>query len=74
MVNLWVGKFLDLNTLGQMLLTRMTTDATLRSCDRKLDASGKLREICAVQQLAKMFGKHSIFVLDHVVCTQCTTN
>ncbi len=65
---------LDLNTLGQMLLTRMTTDPTLRCCDIKLDASGKLREICAVQQLAKMFGEHSIFVLDHVVCTLCTTN
>ncbi len=65
---------LDLNTLGQMLLTRMTTDATLRCCDRNLDTSRKLREICAVQQLAKMFGEHSIFFLDHVVCTQCTTN
>ncbi len=66
-------KNLDLNTLGQMLLARMTTDATLRSCDSKLDASGKLREICIVQQMAKMFGEHSIFVADHVVCTQCTT-
>ncbi len=65
---------LDLNALGQMLLTRMTTDATLRCCDRNLDTSRKLREICAVQQLAKMFGERSIFFLDHVVCTQCTTN
>ncbi|KAL0034155.1 hypothetical protein WJX77_000688 [Trebouxia sp. C0004] len=47
---------LDLNILGQMLLKRMTTDAALRSCDKKLDASGKLREICAIQQMAKMFG------------------
>ncbi len=60
---------LDLNILGQMLLTRMTTDAAVRSCDKKLDASGKLREICAVQQMAKMFGEHSIFVAEHIVCT-----
>ncbi len=60
---------LDLNMLGQMLLTRMTTDAALRSCDKKLDASGKLREICAIQQVAKMFGEHSIFVAEHIVCT-----
>ena len=65
---------LDLNTLGQLLLTRMTTDATLRCCDRNVDTSGKLREICAVQQLAKMFGEHSIFVPDYIVCTRCTTN
>ncbi len=62
-------KSLDLGLLGQLLLTRMTTDAALRSCDKKLDASGKLREVCAVQQMAKMFGEHSIFVAQHVVWT-----
>ncbi|DBA65710.1 TPA: hypothetical protein ACH3X2_002757 [Trebouxia sp. C0005] len=49
---------MPVNALGQMLLTRMIADDTLRSCDKKLDASGKLREICAVQQMAKMFGEH----------------
>ncbi len=55
-----------LNALGQMLLTRMTTDAAVRSCDKALDASGKQREICAIQQLAKMFGEQSIFVAELV--------
>ncbi|KAL0054265.1 hypothetical protein WJX82_006384 [Trebouxia sp. C0006] len=57
---------LDLNTLGQLLLTRMTTDTTLRCCDRNLDTSGKLREICAVQQLAKMFGSQAASALQPV--------
>ncbi len=55
-----------LNALGQMLLTRMTTDAAVRSCDKALDASGKQREICAIQQLAKMFGEQSTFVAELV--------
>ena len=55
---------MDLNALGLMLLTRMTTNIAVRSCDKALDASGKQREICAIQQLAKMFGESSArFVL-----------
>ena len=65
---------LDLDNLGHMLLTRMTTDVALGSCDKKLDESETLREICAVQQMANMFGEHSIFVAGHIVCIQCTTN
>ncbi len=59
----------NLNLLGQLLLARMTTDAAVRSCDKKLDASGKQREICAILQLAKMFGEQSISVAE-LVCTQ----
>ncbi len=59
----------DLNLLGQLLLTRMTTDAAVRSCDKTLDASGKQREICAIQKLAKMFGEQSMSVAE-LVCTQ----
>ena len=65
--------YLEMNVLGHMLLTRMTTDAALRSCDKGLDASGKQREICAIQQLAKMFGEQSIFVAE-LVCTQRMTS
>ncbi len=57
---------MDLNALGLLLLTRMTTDVAVRSCDKALDASGKQREICAIQQLAKMFGEQSIFVAELV--------
>ena len=59
---------LDLNLLGQLLLTRMATDAAVRSCDKTLDESGQQREICAIQQLAKMFGEQSISVAE-LVCT-----
>ncbi len=60
---------LNLNLLGQLLLARMTTDAAVRSSDKILDASGKQREICAIQQLAKMFGEQSISIAE-LVCTQ----
>ncbi len=65
-------KYPEINVLGHMLLTRMTTDAAVRTCDKALDASGKQRRICAIQQLAKMFGEQSIFV-DELVCTQRMT-
>lgn len=57
---------MDLDALGLLLLTRMTRDTAVRSCDRALDASGKQREICAIQWLAKMFGEQSIFVAELV--------
>ncbi len=60
---------LNLNLLGQMMLTRMTTDAAVRSCAETFNASGKLREICAIEQLAEMFGEHSISVAE-LLCTQ----
>ncbi len=62
----------EMNVLGHMLLTRMTTDAAARSCDKTLDATGKQRKICAIQQLAKMFGEQSIFVAE-LVCAQMMT-
>ncbi len=62
----------EMNALGQMLLTRMTTDAAVRSCDKALDASGKQRKICAIQQLAKMFGEQSTSFAE-LVCTQKIT-
>jgi len=60
---------LEMNVLGQMLLTRMSTDAAVRSCDEAVGASGKQREICAIQQLAKMFGEQPISIAE-LVCTQ----
>jgi len=65
-------KYLEINVLGHMLLTRMTTDAAVRTCDKALDASGKQRKICAIQQLAKMFGEQSILVVE-LVCTKRMT-
>ncbi len=41
----------------------------LPSCDKALDASGKQRMICAIHQLAKMFGEQSISAAE-LVCTQ----
>ncbi len=59
---------LNLKRLGELLLKRMTTDAAVRSCDKSLDGSGEQRAICAVQQLAKMFGEQSISIAE-LVCT-----
>ncbi len=61
-------KYPEINVLGHMLLTRMTTDAAVRTCDKALDASGKQRKFFAIQQLAKMFGEQSIFA-GELVCT-----
>ncbi len=59
---------LNLKRLGELLLKRMTTDAAVRSCDKSLDGIGEQRAICAVQQLAKMFGEQSISIAE-LVCT-----
>ncbi|KAL0054519.1 hypothetical protein WJX82_010150 [Trebouxia sp. C0006] len=59
-------KYPEINVLGCMLLTRLTTDAAVRTCDKALDASGKQRRICAIQQLAKMFGSEVALLLQPV--------
>ncbi len=72
MVTLWVDIFGFERPRPHAALTRMTTDAAMRSCDKALDASGKQRKICAIQQLAKMFGEQSTSFAE-LVCTQKIT-